>query len=110
MVKEFGIKSKGNDSENNFAIQSENDIITNESDLAELFNNYMYFVNLASNLKEPIVNSEFERLNTFVQSEVPNDVEFKIPLINVGFVRTSISNLNVNKSAGLDNIGPRFSK
>ena len=42
---------------------------------------------MASNLKETIVNSEFERLNTFVQSKKPNDVEFKIPSINVGFVR-----------------------
>ena len=51
--------------------------------MAEHFNNY--FVNVASNLKEPIVNSEFERLHTFVQSKVQNDVEFKVPLINVGF-------------------------
>ena len=85
MFKEFGIKSKGNDGENNFGIKSENDMMKNESDLAELYNNN--FVNVASNLKEPVVNSEFERLNTFVQSKVPNDVEFKIPLINVGFVR-----------------------
>ena len=108
LFKEFGIKSKGNDGENNFAIKSENDMITNESDLAEHFNNY--FVNVASNLKEPIVNSEFERLNTFVQSKVPNDVEFKIPSINVGFVRIFLSNLNVNKSTGLDNIGPKILK
>ena len=52
-------------------------MITNDSDLAELYNNY--FVNVASRkLKEPIVNSEFERLNTNVQSKEPNDVEFKI--------------------------------
>ena len=108
LFKKFGTKSKGNDGENNFAIKSENDMITNESDLAEHFNNY--FVNVASNLKEPIVNSEFERLNTFVQSKVPNDVEFKIPSINVGFVRNFLSNLNVNKSTGLDNIGPKILK
>ena len=65
---------------------------------------------MASNLKEPIVNSEFELLNTFVQSKVPNDVEFKIPSINVGFVRNFLSNLNVNKSTGLDNIGPKNSQ
>ena len=56
-----------------------------ESDLAERFNNY--YVNVDSYLKEPIVNSEFERMNTFEQSKVPNDVEFKIPLINLWFVR-----------------------
>ena len=46
LFKEFGIKSKGNDGENNFGIKSENDMITNESDLAEVFNNC--FVNMLS--------------------------------------------------------------
>ena len=45
-----------------------------------------------------------------MQSKVPNDVEFKIPLINIGFVRNVLSNLNVNKSTGLDNIGPKILK
>ena len=80
MFKEFGLKGKGNDNENNFAIKCEDNIITAESDLAKLFNNY--FVNVASKLQEPIINSEFEYLNTFVESKVPNDVEFKIPLTN----------------------------
>ena len=80
LFNEFGIKSKGNDGENNIGIKSENDMITNEFDLAELYNNY--FVNVASRkLKESIVNSEFEHLNTFVQSKVPNDVEFKIKFL-----------------------------
>ena len=46
LFKEFGIKRKGNDGENNFGIKSENDMITNESDLAEVFNNC--FVNVPS--------------------------------------------------------------
>ena len=45
-----------------------------------------------------------------MQSKVPNDVEFIIPLINVGFVRRFLSNLNVYKSTGLDNIGPKILK
>ena len=45
-----------------------------------------------------------------MQSKVPNDVEFKIPLINVGFVRIFLSKLNVNKSTGLDNVGPNILK
>ena len=81
-------------------------MLTNEKDLTQHFNNY--FVNVASKLKEPIVNSEFEHLNTFVQSKVPSNVEFKIPLTNVGFVRNFLSNLNVSKATGLDNIGPKI--
>ena len=108
LFKEFGLKGKGNDNENNFAIKCEDNIITAESDLAKLFNNY--FVNVASKLQEPIINSEFEYLNTFVESKVPNDVEFKIPLTNAAFVNTFLSNLNISKSTGLDNIGPKILK
>ena len=66
LFKEFGINCKRNGCENKFGIKCDNNIITNESDLAELFINY--FVNIASKLKEPIINSAFERLNNFVQS------------------------------------------
>ena len=67
-------------------------------------------MNVASKLQEPIINSEFEYLNTFVESKVPNDVEFKIPLTNAAFVNTFLSNLNISKSTGLDNIGPKILK
>ena len=108
LFKEFGVKDKGNDGVQNFGLKCENDLITNESELTEMFNNY--FVNVASKLKEPIVNSDFGRLTNFVQSKVPVGVEFEIPLTNVGFVRKFLSNLNVSKSTGLDNIGPKILK
>ena len=108
LFKEFGMKGKGNSGENNLGIKCENELITKESELADIFNNY--FVNIASKLKEPIVDSEFEELNMFVQSKVPNNVEFDIPFTNVGFVRQFLSNLNVTKSTGLDNIGPKILK
>ena len=44
-------------------------MITSETDLAELFNDY--FVNVASNLKESVTLSDNELLNNFVQSKVP---------------------------------------
>ena len=44
-------------------IKSKNDIITSESDLTELFNNY-FCKRRISELKEPILNSEFEHKNT----------------------------------------------
>ena len=61
LFKEFGIKDKGNNGVENFCLKNENDLITNESDLTEMFNNY--FVNVASKLKEPIVNSEFDNVS-----------------------------------------------
>ena len=108
LFKEFGINGRVKDNENTFGIKCESGMITNETDLTQHFNNY--FVNVASKLKEPIINSEFEHLNTFVQSKVPSNVEFKIPLTNVGFVRNFLSNLNVSKAKGLENIGPKILK
>ena len=108
MFKEFGINGRVKDNEKTFGIKCESGMITNEKDLTQHFNNY--FVNVASKLKKTIINSEFEHLNTFVQSKVPSNVEFKIPLTNVGFVRKFLSNLNVSKVTGLDNIGPKILK
>ena len=82
-------------------------MITNETDLAELFNDYI--VNVASNLKEPVTWSDNELLNNFVQSKVPTTTEVNIPLTTLTF-SIFLSNLNVNKSTGLDNIGPRILK
>ena len=93
MFNEFGINGRGKDNENTFCIECEKGMLTNEKDLTQHFNNY--FENVASKLKEPIVNSEFEHLKTFVQSKVPSNVEFKIPLTNVGFVRNLLLNLDV---------------
>ena len=50
-------------------------MITNETDLAELFNDY--FVKVALNLKKKHVTlSDNELLNNFVQSKVPTTINF----------------------------------
>ena len=54
--------------------------------------------------------SDNKLLNNFIQSKVPTTINFNIPLSTLTFVRNYLSNLNVNKSTGLDNIGPRIIK
>ena len=73
-----------------------------------MFNSY--FVNIATTLKEPIIPSDFETLRTFVTSKVPTNTKFNISLTNETFVQKFLINLNVNKSTGLDNIGPKILK
>ena len=68
-----------------FSLKLDGQIIKNESDLSEFFNNY--FINIASKLKEPIVETDFEPLNNFVSSKVPTDIDFEIPLTNHTFIR-----------------------
>ena len=108
IFKELGANRKTNSSESNINIKLGEQMITSETDLAELFNDY--FVNVASNLKEPVTLSDNELLNNFVQSKVPTTTKFNIPLTTLTFVRNFLSNLNINKSTGLDNIGPRILK
>ena len=107
LFREFGLKY--NDCNNSkFSLKSDDKIITNEADMAGIFNNF--FINIAIKLKEPTLKADFEVLKNFVGNKVPNDIEFKIPLTNHAFIRQFLSKLNANKSTGLDNIGPRILK
>ena len=56
-----------NDRENKCGTNCENGMITYDSAFEVLLN--IGFVNVASKLTEPIINSEFELLNTFVQAK-----------------------------------------
>ena len=108
IFNEVGMKNKENDKTINSKIKLEENVITNESEVAEVFNNY--FTNIASKLKEPIINSDFELLNSFIGSKVPSNTDFQITFTNQTFIRKFLLNLNVRKSTGLDNIGPRILK
>ena len=70
LFKELGANEKGSNSELN--IRKDDKFVQKESELTELFNSY--FVNVATNLKEAIIPSDFETLITFVTSKVPTQV------------------------------------
>ena len=108
LFKELGANQKGNAREPNLNIKICQHLITNESDLTQQFNED--FINIASKLKEPLLLSDNEILNNYFQSKVPLNTQFSIPLTNITFIRQFLSNLNVSKSTGLDNIGPRIVK
>ena len=59
---------------NNFEIKMNDDIISNDLDIANVFNDY--FVNIPSKLREPIQDSEFKVLQDFVDSKVNNHTNF----------------------------------
>ena len=77
--------------------------ITNEADIARIFNNF--FIDIALKLKEPTLPADFEILNNFVCDKVPYDVDFKIPLalIRLFYQILMLTNLQ-------DYIGPRTLK
>ena len=80
MFKQFGASKKGTLKVNNFEIKINNDIITSDQDIANVFNDY--FVNIPSKLKEHIQLSEFKLLQDFVNSKVNDDTNFAIPHIH----------------------------
>lgn len=108
LFKEFGANGKGNNCDSHININFDDKLIQKEAELTELFNSY--FVNIASSLKETNISSNFEKLTTFVDSKVPLNNQFNISLTNTSFVWNFLTSLNVNKSTGLDNIGPKILK
>ena len=108
IFKELGTNKKGSNDESNLNINLGDRVITDDSDLTDVFNSY--FVNVAANLKEPITPSNFEILDNYVKSKLPINTEFVNPPANEIFVNKFLSDLNANKSTGIDNIGPKILK
>ena len=76
--------------------------------MANEFNNF--FVNIASKVKEPTINTNHEKLREFCQSKLPADTKFIIPQISNESVLKFLSNIDINKATGTDMIGPRLLK
>ena len=106
--KEFGASSKRGNNDKILGININEEIVTDESVLAETFNDY--FVNIASRLKEPITQPDFTKLSEYVNSKIPENVKFELPDIDENFVFSFMSKLDISKSTGLDGIGPRLLK
>ena len=108
LFQKFGTNKKGSSNDSNFEIKVNDNIISNDQDIANAFNDF--FVNIPSKLKEPIKPSEFELLQSYVKSKVNDNTNFSIPLVNCSFVSNYLSSIDVAKSTGLDSIGPRLLK
>ena len=62
------------------------DIIADYSDLAEKFKDY--FINLAAKVKELIEYGNFRKLQDYINSHIPENVQFELPEIDEHFVYT----------------------
>ena len=99
---------KGSTKVNNFEIKTDNDIISDDLDIANVFNEY--FVNIPSKLKEPIQPSDFGLLHNFVDSKFNDNTNFTIPFVNRSFVSFYLSSMDATKATRLDCIRPRLLK
>jgi hypothetical protein len=76
--------------------------------MANAFNNF--FVTIAEKLKDPVIVSDFKYIIDYVNTKVPPENYFSIPLISEREVCKYLKQLDVAKSTGLDTIGPRLLK
>ena len=82
--------------------------IEDPTEIANEFNEF--FVNVATKLKEPVPNTNHDKLKEFSQSKLPSDIKFKIPQIQKEKVLKFLSTMDVSKATGTDMIGPRLLK
>ena len=77
IFQQFGTGGKKGAAENILGIKNEEQVITNQQVIADHFNDF--FIKVASNLKQPLKPSNFEKLNSYINSKISNDVSFQIP-------------------------------
>lgn len=108
LFKEFGANSKTPNANYVSELKVGENVISSHHDLAETFNDY--FINIASNLKEPVEHSSFDELKQHIRQKIPENVYFELPEVDESFVFCYLSTLDVSKATGLDGIGPRLLK
>jgi len=89
--------------------QNEN-IATSVQDIVEMFNNF--FISISSNSIQNQTNIpvELDALLSFIRAKIPDDNYFSIANVSESDVFDMLTKLNINKSSGLDGIGPRILK
>ncbi|MEW8542134.1 MAG: endonuclease/exonuclease/phosphatase family protein, partial [Candidatus Thiodiazotropha sp.] len=110
IFKEFGASSKSKNNRNNdiLGLNINGKIVSDDASIAEHFNDY--FINIASNLKEPMQLYNFTKLKNYINSKVPDNIVFDLPNIDQNFVYSFLSTLDTSKATGLDGIGPKLLK
>lgn len=77
-------------------------------EIANAFNNF--FVNVAAKIKEPLVNSNHEKLKNFCNSRLPENTKFSIQALEKDKVLNFLTAMDTSKATGTDRIGPRLLK
>ena len=105
LFKELGA-SKSNIGNSILSLKIDDKTIENPSEIASEFNKF--FVSVASEIKEPIMPSNFDRLTMFCDQNLRGSSPFSIPNIEYDKVEKYLRNIDITKATGADNIGPRL--
>ena len=82
--------------------------INNLEQIANTFNKF--FINIAENLKEPVPHSDHAKLKDYCDSKLPADISFSMPPITNNKVLKFLKGLDIRKSTGTHDVGPRLLK
>ena len=107
-LPQFGANSKNCNENGCLKIKVGEDIISNDFDLAERFNDY--FINVVASLIALIEQSIFDDLREHLRLKIPDNVVFELPEIDENFVFKYLSTPNTSKATSLDGIGPKLLK
>ena len=109
IFKEFGASRKTGAKDTILGLKENDRLIFDGNEIVNIFNKY--FVNVASQLKEPVEHSDFKHLTEYVDSSRYQVIPFfRIPEIASSFVRNFLVKLDVTKATGLDCIGLKLMK
>ena len=87
----------------------QNSSADNPKGIANMYNDYI--TNIANSLKnDNQIPLETSKISEFVSSKIPLNTSFNFQYITDDEVLKLLLKLNVNKSAGIDNVGPRILK
>jgi hypothetical protein len=90
---------------------TENDLKVDKSiDIANTFNKF--FTSCVENLRSENMSTStnFSKLFNFVNNKISQNTQFAIPPVKMNALLQDLLNLDINKSTGTDNIGPKILK
>ena len=90
---------------------TENDIkVDNSIDITNTFNKF--FTSCVENLRSENMSTStnLSKLLNFVNNKISQNTQFAIPPVKMNELLQDLLNLDINKSTGTDNIGPKILK
>lgn len=104
------ITHKSTKQQTDFIHDDNGDPILDPETTANKFNEFFTSLHkdLSSSGKKRTYNSS--KLSNFVDSKVPEGIEFNIPPVSASFIHQQLQNLKVNKATGVDDISAKYLK
>ena len=101
-----GGKRKSNSASTINSLKVGNSETDDPAEIANGFNDF--FINIADNIKEPTEPTSHEKLKEYCKEKIPEDVVFDLPMLTKDKVIKYLKHLDIRKSTGTDDIGPRL--